>query len=141
MIKKRGDESPLQVMGSEVRFLCRGGNAWSFMECTVPRDVGPPPHHHDWAEAYYIAEGAVKFMVDGKELVLEAGEFLHLPGGAVHGFQGASERPARILIFDAPAHAEGFFVDAAREVKAIPQDLPKVPAIGERHGIHFLPPR
>jgi quercetin dioxygenase-like cupin family protein len=139
-IKKRGELSPLHVMGSEIRFLCNA-DAWSFMECTVPRDVGPPPHHHAWDEAYYVAEGSVKFTLDGREVVLGAGEFMHIPANVVHGFHGASDHPARLLIFDAPAHAEGFFVDAAREVRTIPQDLPKVPAIGERHGIHFLPPR
>jgi quercetin dioxygenase-like cupin family protein len=143
-IRRRGDVSPLHVMGAEVSFLCpadRTGNAWSVMECTAPLHMGPPPHHHEWDEAYYIIEGSVKFSLDGKDIVLGAGEFVLIPGGTVHGFTGASERTARMLILDTPAHAEGFFVDAAREVKAIPQDLPKVPGIGERHGIHFLPPR
>jgi uncharacterized RmlC-like cupin family protein len=69
-----------------------------------------------------------------------SGDFLYVPGGTVHGFRGASETPARMLIFDAPAHAEGFFRDVEREVTEMPRDLAKVPVIGQRHGIEFLPP-
>ena len=56
----------------------------------------------------------------------------------VHGFRGASRRPARVLIFDAPAHAGAFFKRVDREVKDLPRDLPKVIDIGENTGIHFL---
>ncbi len=143
LIHQRGEVSPLHVMGTEIRFLCEGertGRAWSLLECVVPRDAGPPPHHHAWDEAYYVVEGDVRFVIDGREVVVGAGGFVHMPASTVHGFRGASELPARMLIFDAPAHAEGFFRDAAREVEQMPRDLPKVPAIGERHGIHFLPP-
>jgi hypothetical protein len=44
-----------------------------------------------------------------------------------------------MLIFDAPAHAESFFKDVDREVRAVPRDLPKLPAIGARHGLDFMP--
>jgi hypothetical protein len=51
-----------------------------------------------------------------------------------------SETPARMLIFDAPAHAEAFFKNVDREVAEVSHGLAKIPQIGERHGIHFLPP-
>lgn len=143
-VRKRGDVPVLRVMGSEIKFVCEGEltkRAWSLMECAAPRDVGPPPHHHVWDEAYYVLEGQIRFTIDGRELVLGAGEFVHIPGGTVHGFVGASDATARMLIFDAPAHAEGFFRETEREVRDMPADLAKVPGIGARHGIHFLPPR
>jgi quercetin dioxygenase-like cupin family protein len=141
-VLKQGEGEVLPVLGSQIKFVCTGertGRAWSLIECAAPRDVGPPPHHHEWDEAYYILAGKVRFSVDGRELVVGAGDFLMLPGGTVHGFAGATD-DARLLIFDAPAHAEGFFRDTSREVREMPGDLPKVPEIGERHGIHFLPP-
>ena len=36
--------------------------------------------------------------------------------------------------------AAGFFIDVDREVRQMPQDAAKVPAIGLRHGVIFLPP-
>jgi quercetin dioxygenase-like cupin family protein len=130
-------------MGSEIRFVYEGEltkNAWSLTECVAPRDVGPPPHRHAWDEAYYVLEGQVRFTIDDHELVLGAGEFVHISGGTAHGFKGASDAVARMLILDVPANAAGFFVDAEREVREMPRDLAKVPGIGMRHGIEFLPP-
>jgi quercetin dioxygenase-like cupin family protein len=144
VVVKRGEAEELSVMGAAVRFLCGGektGSAWSLMEVEVPERSGPPPHDHPWDEAYYVVEGEVRFSLEGREQLVKAGEFVYAPGGTLHGFQGASQRPARVIIFDAPAHAESFFRDAAREVKELPRDLAKVPAIGERHRIHFRVPK
>jgi quercetin dioxygenase-like cupin family protein len=139
-IVRAGMAKGLHVLGGEVRFLCRSedtGGAWSLMETVIPKDAGPPPHHHAWAEAYYVIEGALDFTIDGQPLRVEAGDFAHAPGGVVHGFKGATDAPARMLIFDAPAHAAGFFEAVDREVNS-PEDLQKVPEIGARNGIHFV---
>lgn len=141
VVMKQGEGVPLHVMGAKVRFLCEAektDHAWSLMEVTLPPRSGPPPHHHAWDEAYYVVEGEVRFIVDGREQLVKSGDFLYAPGGTVHGFQGASEKPARMLIFDAPAHAEAFFKDVDREVKEMPRDLPKALQIGDRHQIHFV---
>jgi quercetin dioxygenase-like cupin family protein len=105
---------------------------------TLPKHAGPPSHDHPWDEAYYVIEGEVRFGMDGREVLAKAGDFLYAPGGTLHSFQGASDRPARVLIFDAPAHAESFFRDVDREVKEMPRDLAKVPEIGQRHQIRFV---
>jgi quercetin dioxygenase-like cupin family protein len=139
-----GEGESLAVMGCGVRFLCNGddtGAAWSLFETVLPKGLGPPPHHHPWDECYFVVSGRVKFTLEGAEQQLEPGAFVYTPANVVHGFSGLSDEPARVLIFDAPAHSEGFFIDTAREVRAMPQDLSKVPAIGQRHGITFLVPQ
>jgi quercetin dioxygenase-like cupin family protein len=139
---KRGEGETLSVMGADVKFLCtadRTEHAWSLMEVTLPPDAGPPPHTHPWDEAYYVLEGEVRFFLDGKEQLVRGGDFIYAPGGTLHGFQGASASPARLLIFDAPAHAESFFREVEQEVKG-PQDMGKVPGIGQRHQIDFARP-
>ena len=140
LVMKQGAAEELRVMGAAVRFLCgadKTDKAWSLMEVELPENAGPPPHEHAWDEAYYVVSGQVRFFLDGREQLVAAGDFIYAPGGTVHGFQGASAQPARVIIFDAPAHAESFFRDVDREVKEMPRDLGKVPVIGERHGIHF----
>lgn len=142
-IVKKGESEALNVLGCEVRFLLeakRTDKAFSLMEVELPLDQGPPPHDHPWDEAYYIIDGDVWFMVDGKEAVYSTGDFLYAPGGILHSFRGAGERPARVLVLDAPATAEGFFRDAHKEIVNIPEDLAKVPEIGLRHGMRFMPP-
>lgn len=141
VVMRQGEGEALSVMGAGVRFLCpaeKTGNSWSMMEVTLPKHAGPPSHDHPWDEAYYVIEGEVRFGLDGREVLAKAGDFLYAPGGTLHSFEGASERPARVLIFDAPAHAEAFFREVDREVKRIPQDMAKVPAIGDRHHIRFV---
>ncbi len=134
---------PLHVLGTEVRFLCEGQstkNAWSLMEVTLPKEGGPPPHTHAWDEAYFVLEGDVRFTVGDQVFTASAGDFLYTPGGVAHGFSGESQQPARVLIFDAPAHAGAFFKRVDREVKVLPRDLVKVQQIGEDTGIRFLQP-
>ena len=143
-IVKQGEGEKLSVLGAGVRFLLEAektGNSFSLMEVELPRDQGPPPHDHPWDEAYYIIDGDVWFMVDGKEAVYTTGDFLYAPGGIAHSFRGAGDRPARVLVFDAPATAGGFFKDASREIVNIPEDFAKIPAIGARYEMRFFPPK
>lgn len=143
LIVKKGEGEAMPVLGTNVRFLleaARTNHSFSLMEVELPLDQGPPPHEHPWDEAYYIIDGDVWFLVGDKEQVFTTGDFIYAPGGLVHAFHGAGEKPARVLVFDAPATAEGFFREASREVVNYPEDLAKVPEIGQRHGLRFLPP-
>ena len=141
---KAGDGDTLNVLGMPLRFLCDAedtAGSWSLMEEAIPVGLGPPPHRHDWDEAYYVIDGALDFEIDGKSVRVESGEFTYLPRNTVHAFKGASPSPARVLIFAVPAHSSAFFKDVNREVRNVPDDLAKVPAIGRRHGIEFMPAR
>jgi mannose-6-phosphate isomerase-like protein (cupin superfamily) len=137
-----GDGETLNVLGMPLRFLCDADDtdgAWSLMEEDIPIGHGPPPHRHNWDEAYYVISGALDFEMDGKEVRIEAGDFAYLPRNTVHAFKGGSDAPAKVLIFAAPAHSSAFFKDVNREVQIVPDDLAKVPEIGQRHGIEFMP--
>ena len=139
---KAGEGNTLNVLGMPLRFLCDAKDtegAWSLMEQEIPVGHGPPPHRHDWDEAYYVIEGVLDFQVDGEAVRVESGGFAYFPRNTVHAFQGASASPTRVLIFAAPAHSSAFFEDMNREVRTVPDDLAKVPAIGQRHGIEFMP--
>ena len=139
---KAGERAPLTVLGMPLTMLCEAretGGAWSLFEEEVPFGMGPPPHRHDWDEAYYILEGAVEFTIDGQPVTSNRGDFNYLPRGTVHGFKGASEATARVLIFAAPAHGSEFFHELNDEVRRVPEDLSKIPQIGQRHGIEFMP--
>lgn len=141
-IVKAGDRAPLNVLGMPLRMLCEAketGGAWSLFEEEVSFGMGPPAHRHDWDEAYYILKGEVDFEIDGEPVRSVAGDFNYLPRNTVHGFKGASAEPARVLIFAAPAHGSEFFRELNEEVRSLPEDGPKIPVIGARHGIHFMP--
>ena len=141
-IVRAGERAALDILGMPMTMLCEAretGGAWSLFEEEVPFGMGPPPHRHDWDEAYYILEGEVDFEVDGEPVRSAKGDFNYLPRNTVHGFKGASESPARVLIFAAPAHASEFFRELSDEIRSLAEDGAKIPQIGERHGIHFMP--
>ena len=141
VVVRSGQGEKLNVTGAEVRLLCEAdktAGAWSVAECEVPENSGPPPHVHAWDEAYYVVEGSVRFKVGEKDVVAGKGDFVYVPGGTVHAFQGAGKQSARVLFFDAPAHAGNFFRDVAAEVKEFPKDAYKMGEIGARYGINFI---
>jgi quercetin dioxygenase-like cupin family protein len=142
IVVRSNEGQTLNVTGGGVRFLCTSDqtdHAWSMMAATLPTGSGPPPHDHPWDEAYYCVAGEVRFSLAGESVTVRPGDFVYAPAGTLHGFQGISESPAQLLIFDAPAHTEGFFKEVDREVKG-PADFAKMPVIGRRHGIRFAVP-
>jgi mannose-6-phosphate isomerase-like protein (cupin superfamily) len=143
-IVKAGERKPLNVMGMPLTMLCEASETegnWSLFEEDVPLGMGPPAHRHDWDEAYYILEGQLNFTIDGHSVTSSRGDFNYLPRGTVHGFKGASESPARVLIFAAPAHGSEFFHELSEQIRSVPDDLRKIPGIGKRHGVEFMPPQ
>jgi len=139
---RAGERDALNVLGMPLRFLCDAretGGTWSLFEEEVPLGMGPPPHRHDWDEAYYVLDGEVDFTIDGAPARSRPGDFNYLPRNTIHSFKGASSSPAHVLIFAAPAHASEFFEEVSSEVRDLPDDLRKIPEIGLRHGIEFMP--
>jgi quercetin dioxygenase-like cupin family protein len=139
---RAGEGEVLNGLGSALRFICpaaKTGHAFSILETALPKGRGPTLHDHPWDEAYYVIEGEVLFQIGETEQMFGPGDFIYAPGGVPHGFQGASDTPARVLVFDAPATVEEFFREIDREVVNLPDDLVKVPELAARHGMRFRP--
>jgi quercetin dioxygenase-like cupin family protein len=55
----------------------------------VKVDFGPhvafPKHHHPGVEIAYVLRGTIEYTLDGKTVVLKAGDSLYIPAGTVHG--------------------------------------------------------
>jgi len=43
-----------------------------------------PAHHHENEQVSYVIRGKLKFDVNGREIVLNAGDVLHIPSNVVH---------------------------------------------------------
>lgn len=43
-----------------------------------------PPHSHDSEQITWIIKGALRFTIDGREILLTAGEVMHIPSNVVH---------------------------------------------------------
>jgi quercetin dioxygenase-like cupin family protein len=60
-----------------------------------------PLHHHHNEQVTYILEGALKFAIDGKEIVVRAGEVLCIPSNMPHE-AWAIEDTVDLDVFDPP---------------------------------------
>jgi quercetin dioxygenase-like cupin family protein len=138
-VVKCGEGETIKALGSEITFLHREAGAWSLMQMSAPRGRGAPPHEHDFSESYYVLSGSLALTLGGQEVALGAGEFVHIPGGTVHGFKGTSDAPTQFLVLQSPGDADEFFRACARELTKLPADLARVPEIGERYGIRVAP--
>lgn len=50
----------------------------------LKKDGHVPLHHHVNEQLTYILEGALKFAIDGKEIIVKAGEVLCIPANMPH---------------------------------------------------------
>lgn len=136
-VTRPGEGATCNVVGDTYRFLGTGGDTdgtYLIMEALVPPGGGTPPHFHTREEeGFYILEGELEFTADGESVRANAGTFLNLPKESRHFFRNVGDRPARMLIFCAPAGIEAFFAAADR------QGPEKVIELAARYGIHIIP--
>jgi mannose-6-phosphate isomerase-like protein (cupin superfamily) len=107
------------------------------MDNGVAADVaGPPLHHHDFDELFYVLDGELTFQL-GRELVTRrAGGLAFAPRGGHHTFANLSGAPARTLIVCTPAGFERYFARIAAERQGVEppawamQSRPEVTTVG-----------
>ncbi len=65
------------------------------------------PHvHEDFDQIALVLSGSMRFVLDGEQVELSAGELLHIPAGVVHGGVPTSAESVRNLDVFAPARAD-----------------------------------
>jgi quercetin dioxygenase-like cupin family protein len=140
----------IAVVGDVYTFLAVGadtGGCYALWEAVVTPGGGPPPHIHTREqEGFYVFEGEVMFYADGKEVRGVPGTFLNLPPGKPHRFHNATARPARMLIWVAPAGLEEMFFEVGvpvTDLKAAPAppspaEIERLLAAAPRYGLQIL---
>ena len=77
--------------------------------------AGPPLHHHDFDEAFYVMEGELTFQLGEQMLTRAAGELAFAPRNVPHTYANHSGAPARALLICTPAGFERYFARMAAE--------------------------
>ena len=78
----------------------------------MPPGFASPYHaHHLEDEAFYVLEGEVAFVCDGKWLTAGPGTYVFGPREIPHGFKVVGSAPARMLLLCAPAGFEHFVLE------------------------------
>jgi quercetin dioxygenase-like cupin family protein len=96
----------------------------------------PPPHRHVGNdEAYFVLAGVVEFRVAGEVFDGGQGTFVLVQAGEAHTFGNTSDRPARLLVFHAPA-LDSYFADLEQLwASAEPPDRAAEAELMRRHGM------
>ncbi len=148
-----GSGSTYSVVGDLYRFLATGDDTdgrYAFFEAAVFPGGGPPPHIHSREdEGFYVLEGEVAFYVDGNLRVAGPGTMLNVPVGVLHSFKNETDRPAKMLIWVAPAGIERMFQEIGSLVSdpsmapspPTPADIERILAVAPRYGIEIKLPQ
>lgn len=67
---------------------------------------GPGPHSHDEDDVFFVIEGTMSFLVDGRWIDAPKGSFVLAPGGMTHDFENRSSSRAGVLNFSIPGDFE-----------------------------------
>ncbi|GAB2674490.1 cupin domain-containing protein [Aliiglaciecola aliphaticivorans] len=141
IIKHASDENWLAVLGMRLKFLCTAeetNGRYSSMLNTVPKGLGAPPHSHPWDESFYVLQGRVELRLGDTITRMNPGDYALVPANHVHGFTGLSDEEGLLIRFESPSHSHSFFQEINDRVKTMPDDLYKMPDIGERHKVTFV---
>ena len=96
--------------GSAVWFKADGGETgkkYSVSEWWLePHTKGPGAHSHDEDDLFYVLEGTMSVLVDGRWIDASKGSFISVPGGVEHDFENRSGQRSGILNFSVPGNFE-----------------------------------
>jgi mannose-6-phosphate isomerase-like protein (cupin superfamily) len=113
----------------------RSADAVGVVEINVPaRWDGPPLHHHDFDESFYVLDGELTFQLGETLQSAVPGELVFAPRGAVHTLANLGDRPARYLLVCTPGPFTRYFeqLNGAGGNATYPETIVVGPTIGER---------
>ena len=127
------------------------GGTLAIFEQLAPPGSATPMHRHDATdEHFYVLSGAVTFHGPAGAQRCDAGAFVSVPRGTVHGFRVTTDGPARLLVISAPATFERFVRAVSKpapDATLPPAGPPPEPAaiqqlalIGAQHDVTIVGP-
>jgi quercetin dioxygenase-like cupin family protein len=121
--------------------------AFGLIDTVIPAGFASPYHrHHAEDETFYITEGEVTYICDGKKLTAGPGAYIFGPRGIPHGFRVEGPSPARMLLLATPGGFERFIIEVGEPAieLALPQpkppDMAKLMALAAKFQIDILGP-
>ena len=102
--------------------------------------AGPPLHHHDFDELFYVVAGELVFQLGDELMSRRAGEVAFAPRGVAHTYANQSGADARFVLVCTPAGFERYFAKLAAEIAGVepPPEValgwPEVTKVGPQIG-------
>src|SRR5579883_947798 len=80
----RWDSVPLETMSDVISRKVISGEKAMVAQVFLKKDAVVPEHHHESEQITYIIEGALKFEIEGRQVIVRAGEVQHIPSNVPH---------------------------------------------------------
>jgi quercetin dioxygenase-like cupin family protein len=109
----------------------------------MPVGFASPYHtHRREDESFYVLEGEIAFLCDGKWLRASTGAFVHGPRDIPHGFRVIGDTPARMLLMCNPGGFERFVLEQTTPIgePPTPPDMNRLMMLAAKYGIDILGP-
>ena len=117
-------------------------NKATLIETTDEPGYGPPQHRHEReTEVFHVLCGRYLFEVDGKRMVVSAGETVVAHVGSTHRFTNIADQMSRMLVLITPGFDATAFFTELRGVMTNGEPEPdKLRDLGMKWDIEFLGP-
>ncbi|ODT66285.1 MAG: XRE family transcriptional regulator [Pelagibacterium sp. SCN 63-23] len=100
-LTRQGERNRFSLDGSSIIYERLGadfpGNQLSSFLMSVPPGYRSETVAHEGEEILFVLEGAITQMLDGEEMVMQAGDCLHFRGNRPHSWSNHTDKPARLL--------------------------------------------
>lgn len=96
---------------------------------------GPPPHSHNWDEAFYVLSGIIHFRCGDETHECGPGTLVHVPRNTIHGFNYGKGGGSMMEITSRDSNAAKMFTEVDAEINAKEPDIPQALKILERNGV------
>jgi quercetin dioxygenase-like cupin family protein len=123
------------------------GGAFGLIEQLAPVGAGSPYHvHRAEEESFYILEGQLEFISEGRRFGGGPGAYVFLPRDIPHGFRVIGATTARFLILTTPGGFEGFATEMGEPASDLRLPEPSAPnmekltALAAKYRIEILGP-
>ena len=141
-------DAPFRFLGIPTVMRSTGettNGAFALVEhLTTPPGFASPYHtHHLEDEAFYVIEGELAVVVDGKWLKAGPGTYVFGPREIPHGFKVVGNVPVRMLILCAPAGFEHFVLEMSEPDMTLPPappDMAKLITLAAKYEIDIHGP-
>ena len=99
--KYRWEDLPEEQLNPLLTRKLMTGDRVMLSELVLKKGCIVPPHHHENEQVSYVLRGILKFVVNGKEIILHTGDVLHIPSNVVHSAE-ALEDTLDLDVFSPP---------------------------------------
>ena len=78
------DEMDKEILSETIARKIISGDKAMVAQVFLKKDAVVPEHHHESEQITYILEGALKFQIEGREIVVGKGQVLRIPSNVPH---------------------------------------------------------